>query len=47
METSYQHGAAAAMQARLALIGALLGCASWWQTNDWRWLLGAISFISA
>jgi len=42
---SYKRGAA--MQAPLALIGAVLGCIAWWQTNDWRWLLGAIALISA
>jgi hypothetical protein len=30
---SYKHGAA--MQAPLALIGAVLGFAAWWQTGDW------------
>src|SRR5262245_19752602 len=30
-----------AMQASLAVIGFLVGVATWWQTADWRWLLGA------
>ena len=42
---SYKHGAA--MQAPLALIGAALGFAAWWQAGDWRWLAGAIVIISA
>ena len=42
---SYKHGAA--MQAPLALIGAVLGFAAWWQAGDWRWLIGAIVIISA
>jgi Domain of unknown function (DUF1772) len=28
------------MQAPLAIVGALLGDIAWWQTGDWRWLLG-------
>ena len=42
---SYKHGAA--MQAPLALIGAALGFAAWWQAGDWRWLAGAVVFVSA
>jgi anthrone oxygenase-like protein len=42
---SYKHGAA--MQAPLALLGAVLGFAAWWQAGDWRWLIGAIVIISA
>ena len=42
---SYKHGAA--MQAPLALIGAVLGFAAWWQAGDWRWLAGAVVIISA
>jgi Domain of unknown function (DUF1772) len=30
-----------AMQAPLALVGSLLGLLAWWQTKDWRWLVGA------
>jgi Domain of unknown function (DUF1772) len=42
---SYKHGFA--MQAPLALIGAALGFAAWWQAGDWRWLAGGIAIISA
>ena len=42
---SYKHGAA--MQAPLALIGAALGFAAWWQAGDWRWLAGGLVIISA
>jgi Domain of unknown function (DUF1772) len=28
------------MQAPLAIVGALLGVIAWWQTGDWRWILG-------
>jgi hypothetical protein len=42
---SYKHGAA--MQAPLALVGAVLGLVAWWQAGDWRWLLGAIVIVSA
>src|SRR5882757_1187624 len=40
---SYKHGAA--MQAPLALIGSALGLIAWWQTSDWRWLLGAMVLL--
>jgi hypothetical protein len=42
---SYKHGAA--MQAPLALIAAVLGAFAWWQSGDWRWLVGALIIISA
>ena len=29
------------MQASLAVIGFLFGLPAWWQTGEWRWLLGA------
>ena len=35
---AYKRGTA--MQAPLALVGALLGVIAWWQTSDWRWLVG-------
>jgi hypothetical protein len=35
-----------AMQAPLAILGFLLGLGSWWQTNDWRWLLGAVILVA-
>jgi Domain of unknown function (DUF1772) len=34
------------MQAPLALTGSLLGLLTWWQTNDWRWLVGAIVLVA-
>ena len=42
---AYKYGFA--MQAPLALIGAVLGFAAWWQAGDWRWLAGAIVILSA
>src|SRR5437588_1599811 len=41
---SYKHGAA--MQAPLALIGCVLGLIAWWQTSDWRWLVGALVLVA-
>ncbi len=34
------------MQASLAVIGFLLGAATWFVTNDWRWLAGAIVLVA-
>jgi hypothetical protein len=34
-----------AMQASIAILGFLLGLVAWWQTGDWRWLLGAALMI--
>jgi Anthrone oxygenase len=31
-----------AMQAPLVIVGFLLGAFAWWQTSDWRWLLGGL-----
>jgi anthrone oxygenase-like protein len=36
---AYKRGTA--MQAPLAIVGALLGVIAWWQTSDWHWLLGS------
>ena len=33
------------MQAPLALLGALLGVIAWWQTVDWRWLVGGAIIV--
>jgi Domain of unknown function (DUF1772) len=41
---SYKHGAA--MQAPLALIGAVLGFIAWWQAGDWPWLAGGIVILA-
>ena len=41
---AYVHGFA--MQASLAVLGFLLGLLAWWQTDDWRWLLGAIVILA-
>jgi hypothetical protein len=41
---AYQRGFA--MQAPLAVVGFLLGLLAWWQTNDWRWALGALVLIA-
>ena len=38
-QPAYQRGLL--MQASLAVLGFLAGMAAWWQTNDWRWALGA------
>ena len=35
-----------ALQAPLALAGFLLGLLAWWQTNDWRWILGAFILVA-
>jgi Domain of unknown function (DUF1772) len=35
-----------AMQGPLAVLGFLLGLIAWWQTGDWRWLLGAAFLIA-
>jgi hypothetical protein len=43
-KAAYKRGTA--MQAPLAMLGFLLGLWSWWQTNDWRWLLGAVILVA-
>jgi hypothetical protein len=37
---------ATVMQAPLALLGFVLGVATWWPTADWRWLAGAILMLA-
>jgi hypothetical protein len=34
------------MQASLAVIGFLVGLSAWWQTGEWRWLLGACVLVA-
>jgi anthrone oxygenase-like protein len=34
------------MQAPLALVGSLLGLLAWWETKDWRWLLGSVVLVA-
>jgi hypothetical protein len=41
---AYKRGTA--MQAPLALVSALLGVIAWWQTSDWRWLLGSAVILA-
>jgi hypothetical protein len=41
---AYKRGTA--MQAPLALVGALLGVIAWWQTSDWRWLVGTAVILA-
>lgn len=33
------------MQSSLAMISFVLGLLAWWQTADWRWLIGAAAII--
>jgi anthrone oxygenase-like protein len=41
---AYKRGTA--MQAPLALVAALFGIIAWWQTSDWRWLLGSAVILA-
>jgi Domain of unknown function (DUF1772) len=34
------------MQASLAIAGFILGLLAWWQTGNWRWLLGALTLVA-
>lgn len=34
------------MQAPLVLVGSIFGLLAWWQTSDWRWLVGAVVLVS-
>ena len=35
-----------AMQASLAILGGILGAATWWQGGHWTWLLGAALLVA-
>jgi hypothetical protein len=43
-KSAYKRGFA--MQASLAIVGFLLGLLAWWQTDNWRWLMGAVVLIA-
>ena len=43
-KSAYKRGFA--MQAPLALVGSVLGLLAWWQTKDWRWLVGAMVLVA-
>jgi len=40
------YGRGLVMQAPIALVGSLLGLLACWQTNDWRWLFGAMVLVA-
>jgi hypothetical protein len=43
-KSAYKRGFA--MQAPLALVGSLFGLLAWWDTKDWRWLVGAVVLVT-
>jgi hypothetical protein len=34
------------MQAPLALVACILDLLAWWETKDWRWLMGAVILVA-
>jgi hypothetical protein len=41
---SYERGFM--MQAPLAVLGFILGVATWWATSDWRWIAGGLAMLA-
>jgi hypothetical protein len=46
LEWQHSYNRAAPMQAGLAMVSALLGFIAAWQTQDWRWAVGAIAILA-